>query len=54
MLIVKMFDLTGRLVLEKELVTNTIDVKLIPSGIYYLNLYINSEFKSNKKVIVLK
>jgi hypothetical protein len=53
-LTVKMFDITGRLVLEKELVENIIDVKLIPSGIYYLNLYKNSEFKSNKKVIILK
>jgi hypothetical protein len=53
-LTVKMFDITGRLVIEQELVTNTINVQSLPNGIYVLNLLINSQYYATEKISILK
>ena len=50
---IKLFDALGNLVLEKQTTTNcSIDVNLLPQGVYYISI-VNSKSKKMEKVVVV-
>lgn len=51
---VRLLDLTGRVVLEEKLISNSVNLDALPEGIYLIQLFLNKQLNSVAKVTILK